>query len=116
MYLIHEGIGPRLQLDGLHFVTIQPANSSFNIYDFFSRKHVLAWERCNIQRAGRYGLLVFIEVNRSCQGGPGVLWMSCPDHLATQFRESLHKLAYVYMYINVDHIKHATQLFIKCSV
>ena len=99
VYLINQGIAPKLHLEGLHFVTIQPANSSFNIYDFYSRKHLLAWERCNIGRVGRYTSLVFLEVNRSCQGGPGVLWMSYPDYLATQFRESLHKLAYTYILI-----------------
>ena len=93
MYCVNEGIGPRLNLDGLHFVTIQPSNSTINIYGFHNGKHLLAWEHCNISRTGRVGPLVFLEVDRRCQGGPGVLWMWCPNHLAAKFRESLDKLA-----------------------
>lgn len=93
MGMINEGIGPKLNLKGLHIVTIQPSNLTINIYDFYNGKHVLAWEHCNIKRTGRYFSLVFLEVGSWCQGGPGVLWMHCPDSLVTKFRESLDKLA-----------------------
>ena len=106
VYLINEGIGPRLHLDGLHFVTIQPSNLTFNIYDFHNGKHFLAWEHCNIRLADRVGPLVFLEVDRRCQGGPGVLWMYCPDHLAAQFRESLDKLAITYIITTAIHMYH----------
>ena len=93
VYFINEGIGPTLHLDGLHFVTIQPTNRTFNIYNFYNEEHLLAWNHCDIRRVGRVGTLVFLEVGRRCQGGPGVLWMYCADHLAAEFRESLDKLA-----------------------
>ena len=100
VYLINEGVGPKLNLTGLHFVTTQATSLTFNIYSFYTGKHLMVWEHCNIRRSGCVGSLVFLEVGRRCQGGPGILWMYCPNHLATQFRESLHKLVMnVYMYI-----------------
>ena len=98
MYLINEGVGPRLNLDGLHFVTIRATDSTFNIYDFYNEKHLLAWEKCNIRQAGRIGSLVFLEISEKCQGGSGVLWMYCPIYLAVEFRESLHKLVNLHTY------------------
>lgn len=92
VYLINEGVGPKLNLTGLHFVTTQASNLTFNIHSFYNGKHLMAWEHCHIRRSGRVGPLVFLEIGRSCQGGPGVLWMYYPIHLAAQLRESLHKL------------------------
>ena len=97
MYLIDEGIGPRLNLEGLHFVTIRATNQTFNIYNFSNANHLLAWEHYNIRQAGHVGSLVFLEVSARCQEGPGVLWMCCPVHLAAQFTESLHKLVAIYI-------------------
>ena len=100
VYLINEGVGPKLNFTGLHFVTTQATSLTFNIYSFYTGKHLMAWEHRNIRRSGCVGSLVFLEVGRRCQGGPGILWMYCPNHLATQFRESLHKLVMnAYMYI-----------------
>ena len=91
VYLINHGIGPGLNLNGLRIVAI--INLTFNIYDFYNGEHLLAWEHCNIKGVGHINSLVFLEVGRGCQGGPGVLWMYCPDHLAAEFRESLDRLA-----------------------
>jgi len=93
VYIIKEGIGPKLGI-GLHFVTTRDTDLTFNIYSFHTGKLLLVWAHCNIRRSGRIGPLVFLEVGRSCQGGPGVLWMYHPDHLAAQFRESLYRLAF----------------------
>ena len=91
IYLIHEGVGPKLNLEGLHFVTIKSSSSTFNVYNYYNENHILAWEHCNIKETGRAGTLVYLEVDEKCQGGPGVLWMYCPDHLAEQLRALLHK-------------------------
>ena len=94
MYFINEGVGPALKYTGLHIVTIQTTDLTFNIHNCYNGKHLLSWDHCNIRRSGRVGPLVFLEVGRRCQGGPGVLWMYYPDHLAGKFRESLQRSVY----------------------
>ena len=92
VYLINEGVGPKLNFIGIHVVTVNTTNLTFNIYNYYNEKHLLAWEHCNIRRSGCIGPLVFLEIGRKCLAGPGVLWMYYPAHLAAQFRESLHRL------------------------
>ena len=93
VYFINEGVGPLLNFTGLHIVTIRTTNLTFNIHNFYNGKHLLAWEHCKIRRSGCVGPLVFLEIGSRCQGGPGVLWMYYPAHLAQEFRESLNRLA-----------------------
>ena len=51
---------------------------------------LISWDRDKIRRTGKTGNLVFIEIGRRCQGGPGLLWMySCS--VAQALRETLHK-------------------------
>lgn len=91
VYFISEGVAQTLNFTGLHVVTISATNLTFNIYDFYNGKHLLAWEHCSIRKSGCVGPLVFLEVGKSCHGGPGVLWMFHPDHLAAKFSKSLQK-------------------------
>ena len=91
VYLISEGVGLRLNFTGLHVVTIQTTNSTFNIYTY-EGKHLLAWEHRCIRRTGRVGPVVFLEGGRKCRGGPGVLWMYHPEHLAAKFKNELERL------------------------
>ena len=92
VYIISEGIGEILDLTGPHIVTIQATNiykmsSTFNVYSS-SGNHRLAWELCKIKRSGYFDSLVFLEVDRRTQGGPGVLWMYFhPNHLGQQFTQ-----------------------------
>ena len=94
MHLINEGVGPQLNFTGLYVVTIQVTNSTFNIYNFYSGKHLMAWKHYNIKKYGHIGPLVFLKVDMAdkTQGGLGVLWMYFSNHLAVQFIESLYKL------------------------
>ena len=36
---------------------------------------IVSWDRDKVRRAGRTGDLVFIEIGRRCQGGPGLVWL-----------------------------------------
>ena len=94
VYLINEGVGPKLNFTGIHVVNISTTNLTFYIpvYNYYNEKQLLAWEHCNIRRSGCIDSLVFLEVGRNCQAEAGMLWVYYPTHLAAQFRKSLHRL------------------------
>ena len=52
---------------------------------------VLSWDRDKMRRTGKTGNLVFIEIGRRCQGGPGLVWMYAGIEEAQALRETLHK-------------------------
>ena len=90
MYIINEDVGKKLGYEGLHIIAIR-RNSTMNIHNFHSGKHLLSWDRDKLRRSGCIGSLVFMEAGRRCYGGPGLLWMYCPVSVAGKFRECLHK-------------------------
>lgn len=85
-----SGIPKKLSYEGLHIIAIR-RNSTMNIHNFHSGKHLLSWDRDKLRRSGCIGSLVFMEAGRRCYGGPGLLWMCCPVSVAGKFRECLHK-------------------------
>ena len=50
-----------------------------------------AWDRDKMRRMGRTGHLVFIEIGRHCQGGPGLVWMYTGFNDAQALGETLNK-------------------------
>jgi len=52
---------------------------------------LVSWERDKMRRTGKTGNLVFIEIGRRCQGGPGLVWMYAGSEEAQALRETLHK-------------------------
>ena len=93
VYFIEEGLGARLNLVGLHFVTIKSTDLTFNIYNFHDGQHLLALNHCSIKGTGRVGTLLFLEECKKC---PGVLWMYCPDHLVAQLGQSLARFSFAH--------------------
>ncbi|XP_065898240.1 insulin receptor substrate 1-like isoform X2 [Dysidea avara] len=93
VYIISEDVGSKLGYEGLHIVAIR-RNSTMNIHNIHSGKHLLAWDRDKLRRSGCIGSLVFMEAGRRCLGGPGLLWMYCPSSVAPKFRECLHNFLF----------------------
>ena len=89
VYIISKDVGKKLGYEGLHIIAIR-RNSTMNIHNFHSGKHLLSWDRDKLRRPGCIGSLVFIEAGR-CYGGPGLLWMYCPVSVAGKLRECLHR-------------------------
>ena len=89
VYILSEGIGSVTGHTGLHVVTV--CDSTFNVYDFHTDKHLLAWHRDDLQLSGCIESLVFLEVNEKCPGGPGVLWMQHPMPQAVTLQQHLHE-------------------------
>ena len=54
-------------------------------------KPIVAWDRDKMRRTGKTGNLVFIEIGRRCQGGPGLVWMYAGFEEAHPLRETLHR-------------------------
>ena len=52
---------------------------------------LISWDRDKMRRTGKTGNLVFIEIGRRCQGGPGLVWMYTGFNDAQALRETLHK-------------------------
>ena len=90
MYIINEDVGKKLGYEGLHVIAIR-RNSTMNIHNFYSGKHLLSWDRDKLRRSHYIGSLVCVEAGRRCFGGPGLLWMYSSVSVAPKFREYLHK-------------------------
>lgn len=93
VYIINEGVGKTLKCRGFHNITIN-RDSTLSIINSCNQVPLATWDRDKIRRSGCLENLVFIEAGRRCQGGPGMLWMYCPQN-AVDFGECLHRLASV---------------------
>ena len=78
VYVLDEGVGHKIGLAGLCIVTLSSTRSTFNVYDFYNHKHLLAWHRDNLRVSGCIDSLVFLEADITCFGGAGLLWMQHP--------------------------------------
>ena len=52
---------------------------------------IMSWDQDKMRKTGKTGNLVFIEIGRRCQGGPGLVWMYAGFDEAQALRETLHK-------------------------
>ena len=48
-----------------------------------------------MRRTGNLGNLMFIEIGRRCEGGPGLIWMCSTPADTNGFRETLQRLVSV---------------------
>jgi len=55
---------------------------------------LISWDRDKMRRTGKTGNLVFIEIGRRCQGGPGLVWMYTGFNDAQALRETLHNFLF----------------------
>ena len=90
--ILSEEIGGRvIGLFKLCVVTICHKTSTFNIYGFYTGKNSLTWQRDGIKRSGCIESLVFLEVDETCRGGPGLLWMECPVSQSVKLQKHIHE-------------------------
>jgi len=81
VYILPEEVGSKLGILGLHVLSLRSGvpNISMGQLDIISlsdpRNPVVTWDRDKMRRIGKTGNLVFIEIGRRCQGGPGLIWM-----------------------------------------
>ena len=77
---LHSGV-PNVSVGELHIIS--PADHN---------RAVLKWDRDKLRRAGKTGSLVFIEIGRRCEGGPGLVWMCVGlQDDAVALRRTLHR-------------------------
>lgn len=78
-------------LIGLCVISICNSSSTFNIFDFYTGKHLLAWRRDEIKLSGCIESLIFVEAKGTCRGGPGLLWMQHPMPQSAELQKHIHK-------------------------
>lgn len=91
VHILSEGIGGNLGLIGLCVITICTSNSTFSIYDFYTSKLLLVWNKDEIKRSGCISSLVFLEAKETYCGGPGLLWMQHPTPQSVKLQKHIHK-------------------------
>ena len=97
VYILPEEVGSRCTIIGMNVLALQSGvpNKTVGRLSIFSpadpSNPVLSWDRDKMRRTGKTGNLVFIEIGRRCQGGPGLVWMYAGVEEAQALRETLHK-------------------------
>lgn len=98
VYILPEEVGQKCGIIGQHVLALRSGkpNISMGQLDLISptdyRTPVVTWDRDKMRRTGKTGLLVFIEIGRRCEGGPGLVWMySGYQNDAQALRETLHR-------------------------
>ena len=90
--ILSEGIGSRVTgLFQLSVITVCHNTSTLNIYGFYTGENALTWQRDGIKRSGCIESLVFLEVDGTCRGGPGLLWMECPVPQSMKLQKYIHE-------------------------
>lgn len=102
VYILPEEVGSRCSIIGSHILTLQgrvtgTRHGKLEVYSPTDRSDpVVSWDHDKIRRTGKLGQLLFIEIGRRCQGGPGLMWMytgSC-SKTAYQMRDTLRRFLF----------------------
>ena len=98
VYILPEEVGSKSGILGLHILALRSGvpNVSMGQLEIISPSDhthpVVTWDRDKMRRTGKTGHLVFIEIGRRCEGGPGLVWMYTGyQNDAQALRETLHK-------------------------
>ena len=97
VYILPEEVGSKCSIIGANIIALKSGvpGGSIGKLDIFSPVHttkpLVSWDRDKMRRTGKTGQLVFIEIGRRCEGGPGLVWMYTGFKKAQALRETLHK-------------------------
>ena len=97
VYILPEEVGSRCSIIGINVVALKSGKKDVSIgrLDIYNlgdpSTPVISWDRDKMRRTGKTGHLVFIEIGRRCEGGPGLVWMYTGFNEAQSLRETLHK-------------------------
>ena len=101
VYIFPEEVGSKCDIKGLGIFALHSTipNLSEGQLDIFNPSgHVtplITWGRDKIRRAGRLGLLIWIEIGSGGEGGPGLVWMYTGDKGdAAALSRTLHNFRY----------------------
>lgn len=95
VYILPEDVGSRCHFIGTHVLVLRSGRRTVGRLDIISpadpSNPIISWDRDKMRRTGKTGNLVFIEIGRRCEGGPGLVWMYAGFDEAQALRETLHK-------------------------
>lgn len=103
VYILPEEVGTRCTIIGMNVLTLRSGvpNRTVGKLSIINpadpSNPLVSWERDKMRRTGKTGNLVFIEIGRRCQGGPGLVWMYAGSEEAQALRETLHKWVILYL-------------------
>lgn len=97
VYILPEEVGSRIQALGMQYLTLQSALSSktmatLKIISPLDMEPIVTWEATKMRRTGNLNNMMFIEIGRRCEGGPGLIWMCTTPADTHNFRETLQRL------------------------
>ena len=96
VYILPEEVGSRCSIIGTNVIALRSGGKDIighlDIYNPGDPSTpLISWDRDKMRRTGKTGHLVFIEIGRRCEGGPGLVWMYTGFNDAQALRETLHK-------------------------
>lgn len=99
VYILPEEVGSRCSIIGAHVLALQGrvAGNRQGKLDIYSHTDVsdpvISWDHDKIRRTGKLGQLIFIEIGRRCQGGPGLVWMYTGSNIKNvyEMRDALRR-------------------------
>lgn len=97
VYILPEEVGSRIQALGMQYLTLQSSLSSktmatLKIISPLDMEPIVTWEATKMRRTGNLNNMMFIEIGRRCEGGPGLIWMCTTPADTHNFRETLQRL------------------------
>ena len=98
VYILPEDVGGKTGITGQHILALHSGVPNVSVGELHiispadHNRAVLKWDRDKLRRAGKTGSLVFIEIGRRCEGGPGLVWMCVGlQDDAVALRTTLHR-------------------------
>ena len=93
VHIVDEGVGHNIGFTGLCIVTISNSRSTFSVSSFYTGKCFLTWHRDDLKTrlSGCIESLIFLEADKMCYGGPGLLWMQHPSPNSMTLQKQLNE-------------------------
>ncbi len=95
--MLAEEVGSRVQALGVHIITLKSSlmkgsPAQMSIISPLDSEPIVTWDANKMRRTGSLGNMVFIEIGRRCEGGPGLIWMYACQEDSDNFRDTLKRL------------------------
>lgn len=97
VYVLPEEVGSRIKALGINTLALRnskpgKASGCLNIINPTDPNFpIVSWDPSKIRRVGCFSNLVFIEIGRHCQGGPGLLWLRTGSRETSALLQTLQR-------------------------
>ena len=97
VYILPEEVGSRCHIIGTMVLALRSGvpNKQVGRLDIYNpidpANPMVSWDQDKMRRTGKTSNLVFIEIGRRCEGGPGLVWMHAGNEESQALRQTLHR-------------------------